>query len=186
MTERGPSGGWLQRLDKVLFFVLLGCVVTTYLTISRERRTYRFWNWRKTFMPTFLVTRAEQDWGNLAKDQDLEGGPMVVDGKVYASGLATHANSAIHIKLDDDYKFFTGGCGYPDNRQGAVIYCQIADGEEVLYTSPLLNERHHLERFAIELRGRKSLTLLFRSGADHINSAHAFWLTPRGTDEQTP
>ncbi len=56
-------------------------------------------------------TRAEADWGNVHKNKNADGGPLVVGGKTYAKGIGTHANSIIAFQLDGSWEKLQVACG---------------------------------------------------------------------------
>ncbi|MEZ6107305.1 MAG: NPCBM/NEW2 domain-containing protein [Pirellulaceae bacterium] len=57
---------------------------------------------------------ATSGWGNVRKNQNANGGAMLIDGKEVAYGFGTHANSVIEFDLPEGYSTFHARGGLDD------------------------------------------------------------------------
>jgi hypothetical protein len=158
------------------FYMTAAFFGLSYVYISSQTDSMWFWNWRKLNFKDFELVDSHQDYGTLHKNESLDGKPIVVKGDVYYSGLATHANSEIRIKLKQDSSFFAGKCAYPDSAFGANIQCEIKTPSKVLFTSQTLNNDNREQSFQIFLNGEKNLTLGVKTLKKDITAAHAVWV----------
>jgi hypothetical protein len=152
-----------------LFFIL-------YLAISLHTDALLFWNWRKLNFRDFELIDYNQGYGVLHKNEDLDGRPIVLKGTIYYSGLATHANSEIRIRIKSSDPTFLGTCGYPDYANGANIVCEIRSQGRTLFTSAPLNGNNREQRFRVPIRPDQELSLVVRSLRPDITAAHAVWV----------
>jgi hypothetical protein len=135
-----------------------------------------FWRWRNINLKALHVVSSTQDWGKLRKNRGLGGEALTVGGKQFYSGLVTHANSNIVVRLHGSPKRLIGSCGYPDYVNGAEIYCQIKSEDKILFASTPLNAKDRIQPFDVPVKGLDELTLQFFSTTASINAAHAAWL----------
>jgi hypothetical protein len=159
-----------------LFYTSLTLVVGLYIWISLSTDSFLFWRWRQLNFKGFELVSSRQDYGILHKNENLEGAPIVIKGAIYDSGLATHANSEIILKIKHPRGSFSGKCGYPDNAFGAEIRCEIYSNSQLLFSSATLNNENREQYFSVPLAGVSDLKLLFRSLKTDITAAHGVWV----------
>lgn len=171
---------------KGLFYCSLTLVFGLYVWISISTDSFLFWKWRQLNFKGFELVDSRQDYGILHKNENLEGAPIVVKGVIYDSGLATHANSEIYLKLKKPNDFFAGKCGYPDSGFGAEVRCEIYSNSQLLFSSAPLNNENREQRFSVPLAGVSDLKLVFRSLKTDITAAHAVWVDLKVSKRSPP
>jgi hypothetical protein len=164
------------------FYCTLGATIAGYVLMSVFTGSFVFWNWRKLKFDDFELVSFTQGWGTLKQDRNLDGGAIVLKGVRYSRGLATHANSEIHIKLKGHHTYFSGKCGYPDHKSSAKIECSVKGKNKVLFTSSPLDSSSREAAFRVDTQGETDLTLVVRSLEDNIDYAHAVWVDLRTSD----
>ena len=159
-----------------LFYPVSGVILCFYLVIVFRTDSFLFWRWRQLNFRDFEILSDHQDYGTLHKNEGVDGKPIIVKGVIYTSGLGTHANSEIKIRVKNNSPFLSGKCGYPDYASGANVQCEIRGNSRILFKSTALNNDHREEPFRVSLEGEKDIILAFRTLNPNINSAHGVWV----------
>jgi hypothetical protein len=128
----------------------------------------------------FEVVNSFQQHGELGRDHSVHGSPLSVAGRVFASGLGTHANSRIQLRLDSGYGRFVGECGVDDEvgKEGSVIF-RIVQRGRTLFVSPVVHGGNSAVPIDIDVKGCQDLTLLVEDADGSIGHDHADWLDLR-------
>ena len=121
---------------------------------------------------------ATQGWGSPHKNQSVEGHPLTIGGKTFARGFGTHAEGALHIKLDGGATKFSASVGVDDevnkNPNSSVEFLLRGDGK-VLWQSGVLRAGDAAKDCAVDLTGVKSLVLEVGDADDGTDYDHADW-----------
>jgi hypothetical protein len=128
----------------------------------------------------FEVVSSFQQYRKLRTDRSVNGRPLSVGGRVFASGLGTHANSRIHLHLESGYHRFVGRCGVDDEvgKRGSVVF-RIMHRGRILFASPLVRGGSPAVPFDVDVTGFQNLTLLVADANGRNDSDHADWLELR-------
>jgi hypothetical protein len=177
-----PESSPPSRSHRVLWYLSLAAVTVGYVVVSVQSRSFLFWEWRKIRFDSIEVVSSNQGWGVLKKNQRHDGAPIALNGIIYREGLSTHANSEIRIKLDRKNRYFSGTCGYPDDKSQGSITCEVRTATKVLFTSLPLDSSNRVAPFNVDTGGAQELRLVVRTLKDNINYAHAVWVDLRASD----
>jgi formylglycine-generating enzyme required for sulfatase activity len=73
---------------------------------------------REIHLDTIAPASTEQEWGRFKRDnKSAIGGPMQIAQRKFTRGLGTHAQSAIHYRLTNQFAFFDAWVGVDASRQ---------------------------------------------------------------------
>ncbi len=141
--------------------------------------------------------------GRPQKNKSVGGNPLTLNGKVYARGVGTHANSALAFALDGKTQSFEATVGVDEevfaaqvdeNGKPAVVSCLtfifIADGE-VVHECKLLRRPADAKRVKIDLAGARDFRLIVDeawtgNAFDHADFADAFFTLAPGAAKPIP
>jgi hypothetical protein len=126
------------------------------------------------------VVSSFQQYGRLRTDRSVDGRRLSVGGRVFASGLGTHAKSRIQLHLEHGYHRFVGSCGVDDEvgKRGSVVFRIIHRGR-ILFASPLVRGGSPAVPFDVDITGFQDLALLVGDADGSNNDDHADWLELR-------
>lgn len=123
---------------------------------------------------------ARQEYGEARNGKSVDGNVLTLAGKVYTSGIGTHATSMIPVdvpEFESGVRVFTGLVGIDDeasSNPGDGVECRILSGSAVLWSSGKI-KRGGPKKFRIAVpRGARRLYLLALAGADNWND-HVDW-----------
>jgi alpha-galactosidase len=121
---------------------------------------------------------ASQGWGTPHKNQSVDGHALTIGGTKYERGFGTHAEGALHIKLDGGAQKFSASVGVDDevnkNPDSSVEFIVRGDGK-VLWTSGVMRAGEAAKACEADLTGIKALVLEVGDADDGINFDHADW-----------
>lgn len=121
---------------------------------------------------------ATTGWGGAHYDRlAYGGGPLVCEGKLFASGLYAHGPATYAYRVGEGWGRLSGTCGIADGYAGTVEFVVLGDGRELWRSKQA--QAGKSEAFTVALKGVKKLelkTLLTRKGA---SGAWGLWLEPR-------
>lgn len=124
--------------------------------------------------PEFSIT---QGWAEARANRSVDGNPLKVAGKTYASGIGTHAKSEWDLNLNGEATSLTGACGVDDEVGGKASLQFVIEGDgKELWKSPILRRGEPAVPFDVKLAGVKALRLLVNDGGDGSTEDHADWL----------
>lgn len=131
----------------------------------------------KTKVGEMTIESVTQGWGTPQLDLSVMGRPLTIAGESYPSGIGTHAISRIDVSFPPKFKTFSGACGVDEffKSRGSIV-CKVADGDKVLFTSPLLKGGMKAASFSVPVDGLSRLMLFVGDGGDNIDGDHADWV----------
>lgn len=152
---------------------------------------------RSAFLTPLLATAcaavelplASQTYGELRENLAVEGGPLRIAGRVYGSGLGSHAVSEIPLAVPRGALRFTGAAGV-DDAQGAglggVVF-RILSGNAVLWESPPMKSGDPAVRFDVPVPSTLHRTIYLQADDLGDNSYdHADWVDLGWTSGTAP
>lgn len=127
----------------------------------------------------------EQGWGILRNNISLTDAPLCLNGRQYAHGLGSHADSKIVLHLPVGATRFSASVGVDDNpntRRGyAEIQFAVTAGEDVLWQSRTLTVADEPDTVDLDVSAHREITLTAREMRGNISLAHADWADARVT-----
>lgn len=121
-------------------------------------------------------------WGRAQAGKSIEGNPLTVDGKVYQTGVGTHAISRLKVALDGKVNQFSTLLGVDDETigkgKGAVRLILYADGNRI-FASQVVESGQAPIPVTVSLVHARSLLILIRNANDGIDYDHADLLNAR-------
>ncbi|NOS68577.1 MAG: melibiase [Verrucomicrobia bacterium] len=115
-------------------------------------------------------------WSEPKADHAIGGGPLVIAGRKFATGLGTHANSKLRVELGGNAKRFTAQVGVNDSASapGSVEFIVSGDSKE-LWRSGVMKAGQPAKQVDVALAGVKVLTLRATEAGDGGSNDHADW-----------
>lgn len=128
------------------------------------------------WIETLDLDAVEQQWGSPHAGRSVDRKPLTINGRVYAHGLGTHAESELTIDLKGAAERFHAVVGVDDEtgEYGSVVFVVLVDGKEVV-RSGVLRGGDAAQTIDVDLTGARELVLLVEDGGDDINWDHADW-----------
>lgn len=110
------------------------------------------------------------------RDRAQGGGPISIDGKVYAKGLGVHAISRLTFNLNRGYSRFVSDIGVDDSAgdKGSVVFKVYADGE-LIYESEVLRGTAPARSIDLDVLNVRQLVLEVTAGDDDDIFDRANW-----------
>lgn len=156
-----------------IFYLPLITYIILYIYFGSANPT----KWLYNPLDDFTVEFARQDFGTLKYNKSVSDGQLRINGKYYASGFGTHANSIIKLKLNKKASKLSGLCGVDDATQGnGSIRCIVGANGRQLYASAFLMGNTPPSEFEVNIENVDEVELLVSSGPDGIASDHANWV----------
>ncbi len=121
-------------------------------------------------------------WGPVERNRSngetgaADGGPITVDGVVYAQGFGVHAASSMSFTVQGRCRALTATIGVDDEvgARGSVVFQVYGDGLK-LYDSGLLTGASAARSLNVDITGRSELRLVVTNGGDGNSYDHADW-----------
>ena len=122
------------------------------------------------------LTKMSTGWGKPQVNRSITAQTLSIGGRTFAAGVATHAESILHIALDGKTERFTAYVGVDDatGPRGSVRFRVFGDGK-VLFDSGLMTGNDPAKRVDVSLVGVGQMILLVGSGGDGVDFDHANW-----------
>ena len=124
------------------------------------------------------LTKMTSGWDKPVANKSIENKPLTLAGKVYDTGVGTHATSIMFIDLKSQAQKFNAVVGLDDEvkkaTEASIIFQIIGDDKE-LFKSPIINAGDKPIKIDISLKDIKILILVVRPGKNGINFDHADW-----------
>jgi alpha-glucosidase len=115
-------------------------------------------------------------WDRLRVNENMEGKPISIEGKEYASGILAHAPSVLEYKLDESFGRFVAGMGVEDSKKDASVVFKVLVGKKVLAESPVLSPGLTWY-FDVEIpRGQQTIKLIAEDANDGKTNDHSVWV----------
>ncbi|MEK7951609.1 alpha-galactosidase [Luteolibacter soli] len=124
--------------------------------------------------PEFSIT---QGWSDAKSGRSVNGNALKVGGKVYESGIGTHAKSEWSLPIGGEASEVSGACGVDDevSEKASLQFVIEGDGKE-LWKSGVMRKGEAAVPFKVRLDGVKVLKLLVNDGGDGSSDDHADWV----------
>lgn len=120
----------------------------------------------------------KQDYGHLQINKSINGNPLTVGGKRYATGFGTHLNSVIDFALPRGATHITFIAGVDNEVETAKVSFQIWGDEQELWRSPIhYGSEKNLQPVEVDIRGIRRLSLR-ATALKSIGSGHVDWVNP--------
>ncbi|MEM1448040.1 MAG: NPCBM/NEW2 domain-containing protein [Planctomycetota bacterium] len=109
-----------------------------------------------------------------------DGTPITIGGRAFATGLGTHATSAIAYDLGGKAIRFTSWVGIDDavGASGSASFEVWADGAQLYDSGVLTGSDPAAFTGRLDVRGVRELLLVVRDGGDGADDDHADWADP--------
>jgi len=122
------------------------------------------------------LSKMSAGWGEPQVDRNCTEKPMAIAGKRFDRGVGTHADSALHVRLDGQTERFTAWVGVDDSAggRGSVRFQVYADGQK-RFDSGVMKGGQGAKRVDVALKGARRLLLLVNSAGDDVHYDHADW-----------
>ncbi len=124
--------------------------------------------------------RIEQEWGEPKTNQTVDSKPLSVGGKVYQTGIGTHARSKIEFRVPKDVSKFESFFGVDDQGTeivGSVVFEVKVNGKAV-FTSAVMRSGDQAQSLSVPVSGGDKLELFAYDAGDGNSYDHASWLEP--------
>ncbi len=150
-----------------------------------EVRGVRFRGGQMTFLSDLVPSQVEETpyFGRKnphRKDLALDGGPLRLDGRAYAKGLAVHSRTALTYDLERRFARFEATVGFDESgrKKGRVDCRAFADGKEI-YANPDLRADGPSTRLSLPVAGADQLRIVVDFGAGEDTGDRVIWADAR-------
>lgn len=118
----------------------------------------------------------KQGWGAPGVNRSVEQHPLTIGGREFSSGVGTHADSELHLKLDGRTERFTAQVGVDDetDSKGSIRFRIYGDSRRLFDSGPMVGGANACP-VDVPLKGVRHLVLLVSSMEDGIDWDHADW-----------
>jgi alpha-galactosidase len=131
---------------------------------------------RSILLQDLNLSSMSQDYGTPQKAHTVDGHPLTLGGKVFATGVGTHAKSEIAISLFGNAKRFTATVGVDDETDGrGSVKFQVYGDNTLLADSGVLKGHDPAKELTVDLSNKKVLRLVVDDADDGIDYDHADW-----------
>jgi len=122
------------------------------------------------------LSKMSAGWGEPRVDRNCTEKPMAIAGRKFERGVGTHAESALHVRLDGKTERFTAWVGVDDSAggNGSVEFQVFGDGNK-LSDSGVMKGGQEAKRVDVPLEGVEHLVLLVTSAGGNTQFDHADW-----------
>jgi len=142
------------------------------------------------------LTKMSTGWGKPQVNKSITAQSLSIGGRAFPTGVATHADSILHVELDGQAERFQAYVGVDDatGPRGSIRFKVFGDGAR-LFDSGLMKGPDEAQRVDVPLAGVKHVILMVTSGGDGVDFDHADWAearfivageTPRAVDAPLP
>jgi alpha-galactosidase len=122
------------------------------------------------------LTKMSSGWGKPLANQSVTGKTISIAGRTFDYGVGTHAESALHVRLDGKGERFQASVGIDDGagKRGTVRFLVYGDGKR-LFDSGLMRGGQEAKAADVPLAGVAAVVLRVTSAGDGIDFDHADW-----------
>jgi len=144
------------------------CILTLVSTLSARAETVP--------LGDLDLTKMSTGWGKAQINKSITGRTLSIGGQAFPTGVATHAESILHVELDGKAERFQAYVGVDDatGPRGSVRFKVFGDGKP-LFDSGLMKGTDSAKRIDVPLAGVKHVILRVTSGGDGVDFDHADW-----------
>src|SRR5690242_12894540 len=125
------------------------------------------------------LSNARQGWGVPRKNQSVGKHPLTIDGKKYAHGFGTHAESYVRIDVPGTPgSAFGAAVGVDDdagNDKASVVF-QVVGDKKVLWESGVMHWHDAPKQVNVPLDGIRRVDLRVTDAGDGHEFDHADWV----------
>jgi alpha-galactosidase len=122
----------------------------------------------------------DQGWGKPQINKSVTGKQLTIAGRLFESGVGTHATSRIDLNLKRKAIRFTAYAGVDDAAEGSVasIVFSISGDGKVLWESGEMKAGDSARKVDVDIKGIRNLSLIVGDGGNGIDHDHADWVEP--------
>jgi alpha-galactosidase len=124
-------------------------------------------NTRTVWLDELDISKVTQDRSEPKRNQNTEGNPIAMGGKVYERGLGTHASSTFYIQLNGGTRKFSAVVGLDDavrHLEGSPQEFMVIGDDKILWRSGLMGQVDYPKTCEVDLSGVDVLLLMVRHG----------------------
>ncbi len=150
-----------------------------------EVRGVRFRGGQMTFLSDLVPSQVEETpyFGRKTphrKDLALDGGPLRLDGRAFAKGLAVHSRTALTYDIERRFALFEATVGFDESaRKKGRVDCRVfADGKEI-YGNPDLRADGPPARLTLPVAGAEQLRIVVDFGPEEDTGDRVIWADAR-------
>lgn len=117
-----------------------------------------------------------QEWGEAHKNRTVDNNPLRLGGKLFETGIGTHAASECTIQLNKNAVSFHAVVGVDDETQGkgSVRFLVLAD-DKTIFDSGRMRGNDKPKTIDVSLKNAKFVSLVVEDAGDGIDHDHADW-----------
>ncbi|WP_345170482.1 NPCBM/NEW2 domain-containing protein, partial [Algibacter aquimarinus] len=116
---------------------------------------------------------AQQEYLTPARNTNISGGPMVINGQTFNHGIGSHAQSEIVYDISgSNYQNFKAYIGVDDSQganTNASIQFEVYGDDILLFTSQTLTGADDAQFIDVDINGVNQLKLVLEKGANNLN-----------------
>ena len=129
------------------------------------------------WLSTLDLSKMTQGWGKPQIDRSMRETPLMLGGKHFAHGVATHAYSILWIDLGGGSDRFRATVGLDDSagRASTGVTFKITGDGKTLFESGVMKLGQAPKTVDLDLKGVKTLALIVGIVGNNIDSAHGDW-----------
>jgi alpha-galactosidase len=122
------------------------------------------------------LTKMSTGWGKPQINRSITARTLSIGGRLFETGVATHAESILYIALDGKTERFTAYVGVDDatGPRGSVRFRVFGDGK-ALFDSGVMTGNDPAKHVDVSLIGIRQMILMVGSGGDGVDYDHANW-----------
>jgi alpha-galactosidase len=123
------------------------------------------------------LAQMDQGYGRPHIDRSVTNAPLTIAGRIFTTGVGTHATSRIDLDPGGKPLKFTAYVGVDDavlSRRGSINFIISAD-ERILWESGVMRPGDSAKYVNIEIPRSRTVTLLVTDAGDAIDYDHADW-----------
>ena len=166
-----PVQGMEKRISHVAFYARLLVLVCSTSLIGEACASEAVW------LSSLDLSLAQQTWGKATADKSLSGQSLLINGRRFEHGVATHSVGYIAIDLRERAERFSSFVGVDDDaigHPGTVIFKVLVDGKEV-WSSGTMKPNAPAKKVDVDLKGARALLLVVEDAGDGYEFDHADW-----------
>ena len=131
---------------------------------------------QKVWLSSLDLSKMSAGWGEPVANKSIEQKPLTLGGKVFETGVGTHAPSVLYVELDGKAERFFGQVGVDDEvgTRGSIQFRAYGDGKK-LFDSGVMKGETPAKAVDLRLQGVRQLILSVTAAGDGNSYDHADW-----------